>query len=266
MAQQQLDWNAIARQQQNAQQFGGRGGGLDFSSLFDNGPDWSMNPIGDFQMGSYFNFPNAMQGAMGQMWDVNKANQQASLTNNAINSQNYQSVNQRDALIQAALAQAFGNIGSANQSRLGVTDQLNNPVYQEFLRGNSGVNIANANGANSLDRLNALPGILQSVAGMFNIGGQSGGGLGGFRSTDGRQAAVLPQNPLPAQPAAGTQQAAPAQQAAQSMPLQTQGGAVPQPMQQQSPINPALAAMAQRTTRAPTLPWQEYLQQYMGRI
>lgn len=54
---------------------------------YGNGMEQVANTIMGNTLGAYGNFGNAMQGAMGQMWGVNSANQQASLANRWMNLQ-----------------------------------------------------------------------------------------------------------------------------------------------------------------------------------
>lgn len=197
------------------------------------------------QLGSYLGFGNQMQNAMSQMAMMNLANQQAKLYNNNLNSQMNQTQTSSNAVIQAALANALGNVGSSYQQRMGVSDQLNNPVYQDYLRGNSGVNVANANNQGALDRMKMLPGILSGLGGMFNLGGSSGGLMGFSNPATGQSAQ------------AGGNATQMAMQAAQPLPQQAEQRAVGSPS-----INPALANMAQG--RAPGQQSRDYLRQYMG--
>lgn len=152
------------------------------------------------QLGSYLNYPNAMQGAMGQMWDVNQSNQQAKLYNNSLNANLGIAQMQANALRDQAAYGAYGQIGSGYMNRLTQNDLLTNPLYAEQVRGNLGTAIQELENKGLLDlerersgqrreTLAALTGLL----GNLFPGGMSVGqsGLGGFTGTGG-QAAVLP--------------------------------------------------------------------------
>lgn len=154
---------------------------------------WGMPSMGGMlmgnQLGSYLGFGNAMNNAMGQMAMMNLANQQAKLFNNSLNTRLGEAEITGNALLNQALANAFGSIGTANQQRLGSLDQLNHPTMQKYLEGNSGVNVANAQNSGALERIKQLPSILQSLSGMFNLGGGGGGGgLLGFQGSGGQSA------------------------------------------------------------------------------
>lgn len=182
------------------------------------------------QLGSYLNYGNQLQGAMNQMGGYNMANQQAKLFNNNLNSQMAQTNTSSNAVIQAALANALGNIGSAYQTRLG----------------GGAVDVANINNQGALDRMKMLPGILSGLGGMFNLGGNgaSGGGLLGFSGAGG-QSAQMGGN--------ATQNAV---QAGQPLPQQAEQQAT-----SSASINPMLARMS---GRAPVQQSRDYLRQYMG--
>lgn len=198
------------------------------------------------QLGSYLNFGNNLQGGMDRMLMVNLMNQRAQQNNNALNSQLGQTQATANGVIQAALANALGNVGSAYQSRQGIMDQLNHPLYQQSVLGNSGVNVENARNSGALDRMRLLPGILSGLGGMFNMGG-SGGGLMGFSNPNTGQSAQM----------GGGNATQMAMQAAQPLPQQAEQRAVGSPS-----INPALAGMAQG--RSPGQGSRDYLRQYMG--
>lgn len=223
------------------------GSGYGASPMYDMGSLLMGN-----QLGSYLNFPNAMQGAMNQMLGVNLANQNAQLTNNSFNTRLGESSQMANALMQQALANAYGNIGAAYQGRQGLLDQLNNPTMQDYLKNNSGVAVANAQNAGALARLQQLPGILQSLGGLFG-GGSGGGGLLGFSGSGGQQA-VLPQQTQPT----ATQMAV---KASQPLPQQAAQTAVGSPS-----VAPALAGMAQRGGGMnPALAMsRNYLDRYLG--
>lgn len=204
----------------------GQGGGMYGYANFGNMADALMGN----QLGGYLNFGGNLQNAMSQMAMMNLANQQAKLFNNRLNADLGQTSMNSNAVIQAALARALGDVGSAREGRLGISDQLNNPVYQEYLRGNSGVNVANAQNQGALQRIQALPGVLNSLGGIFNLGG-TGGGLLGFQGSGG-QSATLPQA------GSATQMAV---NAARPLPQQAEQTATGSPV-----INQALAALAGR--------------------
>lgn len=194
------------------------------------------------QLGSYLDFGNQMQGAMGQMAGINLMNQRAQQNNNALNTQLGQTSMNSNALIQAALANAMGNIGAAGQNR----------QASMYNTDNAGVNLAGVQNEGAMARLGALPGILNSMSGLFG-GGGGGGGLLGFQNSNGGQSAVLPGG----QPSA-TQMAV---QASQPLPQQAQQTATGNPA-----LNPAIAQMAggQRQA-APYQSGRDYLMQYLGR-
>lgn len=200
-------------------------------------------------LGSYLNFPNAMQNAMGQMGMFNLANQQAKLFNNSLNTRLGESSQMANALMQQALANAYGNIGSAWQGRQGMLDQLDHPTMKNYLEGNSGVAVANAQNSGALARLQQLPNILSSLGNIFGLGGGGGGGGGllGFVGSGG-QSAVLPQQPTATNMAV---------EASKPLPQQAQQTAVGQPA-----VNRSLAAMAQ-PNRGIT-DGRDYLNRYLG--
>lgn len=204
------------------------------------------------QLYGYPSFAGAMQGAMGQMWNVNQANQQAKLFNNSLNSQLGQTNTMANALMQQALANAYGNIGSAWQQRQGMLDQLNNPTMKNYLEGNSGVAVANAQNAGALARLQQLPGLLSSLGGLFGLGGTGGGGGGGllgFVGSGGQSATLGPQAPQ-----SPTTMAV---KASQPLPQQASQMAVGQPT-----VNRSLASLTQPTRGNQQN--MDYLSRYMG--
>lgn len=191
------------------------------------------------QLGSFLNYGDNLQNAMNQMLMVNLMNQRAQQNNNNLNAQLGQTRMNSDALVQAALAGALGNIGSAYQNRLGTQP----------------VDVVNAQNQGALQRLQALPGILSSISGMFNMGGGGGGGGGllGFQNPSGGQSAILPGAPQTA-----TQKAV---QASQPLPQQAQQTAAAQPM-----VNARLAAAASGRSAMPYQSPRDYLAQYLGRV
>lgn len=222
------------------------------------------NLLNTNQLGAYLNFPNAMNGAMGQMWNVNSANQNASLYNNAIQAQ-------LQGMLGASANNAYGAIGSQYVDRLKQNDYLTNPLIAEQIRGNLGTEIARIQNQGLLDVENARTqqkqATLQSLMGMLGqlfpgglaVGG-GGGGLRGFTGTDG-QSAILPGGAPPAQaPVAQGQINPPAPQAAPAN-APPQGdinrlAQMFQPQQQRGGggMNPALAMS------------RNYMDQYRGRM
>lgn len=197
------------------------------------------------QLGSYLGFGNQMQGVMDRMLMMNLMNQRASQNNSALNAQMGQTQMNSNALIQAALAGALGNIGMANQNR----------QASMYNTDNAGVSLANVQNQGAKDRLSALPGILSSVAGMFNFGGGSGGqggGLLGFQNGATGQSATMP--------GAGTATSM-AVQAGRPLPQQAEQSAIGAPS-----VNPALAGMAQGRKPQSFQNGRDYLMQFLGAV
>lgn len=216
----------------------GGGGGYDMVNLL------GSSLMGN-QLGSYLNFGNNLQGAMGQMQNINQGNQQAKLYNNALNSQLGQANILGNSNIMQALINAQGNIGVQREAN----NVMNNPLWQEQMRGNLGTSVADAQGRNALALLQAKGGIakdlLGGLGGLFGgVGGNAASILQGFSNADGSQQASLgggapaPAGNPAAQPAA-TQQAQP--------------GALQPYLQQIS----ARGGQSQQ-------PWREYLQSYQA--
>lgn len=171
----------------------------------------------DQQWNAFANFGNSMNNAMGQMWGVNAANQQAKLYNNSLNSQLGQANMLANSNIMQALLDAKARIGVADLQNQGYQQMMNNPLWQEQMRGNLGTSVADAQGRNALALLQAKGGIakdlLGGLGGLFGgVGGGAANVLQGFSSADGSQQARLgapaPAGNPAAQPAA-TQQAQP---------------------------------------------------------
>lgn len=210
------------------------------------------------QLGSYLGFGGQMQDAMNQMWNVNRSNQQASLYNNNLDMQMGQANALANSNILQALYDAQARLGVADLQNVGQQQLLNNPLYQESIRGNLGTNVADAQGRNALALMQAKGGIANDL--FSKLGGFFGGGTGGiggnaasilqgFSSPDGSQSAMLPQRAgAGAAPAAATNPAA-----TPAATQQAQPGAMQPYLQQIS----ARGGMSQQ-------PWREYLQNYMA--
>lgn len=218
----------------------------------------NYNPLTAGQLGAYTQYPMAMNQAMNQMWGVNQANQNAKLFNNNLNAQLGQAgiLGQSNAL--QALYNAQAQLGVADLQRRAQTDMFSNPLFQEYIRGNLGTAIADAQGKNALAQIQAKGGIAKdlfgSMAGLFGgaLGGGVGGGaagiLQGFQSADGTQGAALPGASLPA--AGGNYSpASPASQPAATQ--QEQPGAMQPYLQQIS-------------ARGGVQPWRPYLADIMA--
>lgn len=207
------------------------------------------------QLGAYLNYPNAMNGAMNQMAMMNLANQQAKLFNNSLNTRLGEADITGNALMQQAMMNALGNVGSAWQGRQGMLDQLNHPTMKDYLSNNSGVAVANAQNTGALARMQQLPGILQSLGGILGGGAGGGGGLLGFSGSGGQQA-ILPQQ---GQQSATTM----AVNASKPLPQQAAQQSVASPS-----VNPALAGMARQgggSGMNPALQQsRDYLSRYLG--
>lgn len=218
--------------------YGGGGGG--YSILDQLGGSLMGN-----QLGAYLNFPGAMQGAMGQMQGINQGNQQATLYNNALNSQLGQANILGNSNIMQALINAQGQIGVQREAN----NVMNNPLWQEQMRGNLGTSVADAQGRNALALMQAKGGIakdlLGGLGGLFGgVGGNAASILQGFTNSDGSQQAHLGA-PAPAQAGNPAMQPAATQQA--------QPGAMQPYLQQIS----ARGGQSQQ-------PWRDYLNTYMS--
>lgn len=216
------------------------------------------------QINAYLNFPNAMNNAMSQMFAVNQGNQAASLYNNQLNAGLGQAQMLSESNIMQALLQAQAQLGTAALQNQGQTDMLANPMFQEYLRGNLGTSVADAQGKNNLAAIQAKGSIAKDLFGSMSglFGGMGGVGAGaanilqGFQSADGSQRATMPGATAAPQMYGGSN---PAMQPAATQ--QEQPGAMQSYLQQ---IGARGGVGQQAQAGAAAQPWKQYLQDFMA--
>lgn len=248
----------MAAQFQAAQQGAPQVSGLDLNQLLglinqlqqSQSAQPDVNPLMAQAYGSYLGFPGQMQNAMGQMYQVNQGNQQAKLFNNNLNAQLGQAGMLAGSNILQALYGAQAQLGVADLQRRAQTDMFSNPLFQEYIRGNLGTSVADAQGRNALAQINAKGQIAKDLFGSMSgilggafggVGGGAAGILQGFQSADGSQSAQLPGRAAapasfsPASPAAqpaATQQEQPGAMQPYLQQISARGGVNPQPWRQ----------------------------------
>lgn len=229
----------------------GSRGGMDIGSILSGN-----------QLGAYLNFPQMLQGAMGQMGAINASNQNAQQNNNYMNMQLMIQKMLSDAAVQQSLYGAQGQLGVQGLINQGQQNLLNNPNWLETQRGNYGTSIQELQNKGLLSLQQAknqgAMGLIDKLVGsggLFSgLGGMSSA-LRGFTSEDGSQRASLPQAQVQSS-------ASPVQQGGASA-----GAAVPQmptPMPQMQPNQAALPT--NRFAGTPTPSGREYLLDYMKRM
>jgi hypothetical protein len=183
---------------------------MDFSDILNNifSGQYNISPgqaITQNQLGSFLNYPQAVQGAMGQIAGVNSANQKAAGQRNDLNAQLMAQqmggqnalnlVNAQDIMgLDQTAAQAVPAEQMQQAQLWAAMDQLRqggqNNLDLTSLQGQNALNLTGLEGQNKVSEIGALGPLLQGV--MSGLGFGSNSGFGGSSFGGGRFGSLPP--------------------------------------------------------------------------